>query len=111
MSKENYIPFGEEWKKEMSKMPKAHIIQMFANLCQKKQSPSSPPVQEDKSMEEIIAKYIGNPTATLRRDVEAAMQSYATQQTNKMREALEKIATHYMTLESAQSIANEALKQ
>lgn len=30
MSNENYTPYGEEWKKEMNKLPKQVIIDLFA---------------------------------------------------------------------------------
>ena len=30
MANENYTPYGEEWKKEMEKLPKKVIIEMFA---------------------------------------------------------------------------------
>ena len=28
-----YIPYGEEWKKEMMKLKKEDIIDMYKNLC------------------------------------------------------------------------------
>jgi hypothetical protein len=30
---ENYIPFGEEWKDELMKLPKIMIINMYRNVC------------------------------------------------------------------------------
>ena len=33
MENENYIPFGEEWKDELMKMKKIHIIAMYRSLC------------------------------------------------------------------------------
>ena len=33
MENENYIPFGEEWKAELMKMKKIHIIAMYRSLC------------------------------------------------------------------------------
>ena len=36
MSNENYTPFGEEWKKEISKLPKSAIIELAAKLGQEK---------------------------------------------------------------------------
>ena len=35
--KTEYIPFGEEWKKEVSKLPKAILIERWAAACQKRQ--------------------------------------------------------------------------
>ena len=29
----DYIPYGEEWKKEMMKLKKETIIDMYKNLC------------------------------------------------------------------------------
>jgi len=34
MSNENYTTYGEEWKKEMSKLPKAAIIDIAAKIGQ-----------------------------------------------------------------------------
>ena len=36
MSNEDYVPFTEEWKKEISKLPKAIIVTMFSKLGQRK---------------------------------------------------------------------------
>lgn len=33
---DNYVPYGEEWEKEMSKFPKAHLIKMLAKEFQSK---------------------------------------------------------------------------
>jgi hypothetical protein len=33
----DYIPFGEEWKKEVSKLPKAMLIEQWVAACQKRQ--------------------------------------------------------------------------
>lgn len=30
---ENYIPYGEEWKNELMKLPKKFIINMLRNKC------------------------------------------------------------------------------
>lgn len=30
---EDYIPFGEEWKKAMMKMSKATIVKMYRKVC------------------------------------------------------------------------------
>ena len=38
---EDYIPFGKEWEKELMKLPKKFIIDMYRKVCinnQKKQS-------------------------------------------------------------------------
>lgn len=36
---ENYVPYGEEWKKEMMKIPKASLIDLLKHaLVEKKQS-------------------------------------------------------------------------
>lgn len=37
MNNENYTPYGEEWKKEMAKLPKAVLIDIAANLGKEKQ--------------------------------------------------------------------------
>lgn len=37
MSKEDYTTYGEEWKKEMSKLPKAAIIELAAKIGQDKE--------------------------------------------------------------------------
>lgn len=39
MKKENttdYIPYGEEWEKEISKLSKSQIIEMFASIGKEK---------------------------------------------------------------------------
>lgn len=36
MENENYMPYGEEWKKEMAKLPKAFLIDMAAKIGQEK---------------------------------------------------------------------------
>jgi hypothetical protein len=33
MENDNYIPFGEEWKNELMKLPKIMIINMYRNVC------------------------------------------------------------------------------
>ena len=38
MTKENYTPYGDEWKKEISKLPKSAIIQIAAEIGQKLES-------------------------------------------------------------------------
>lgn len=30
---EDYVPFGDEWEKEMSKLPKAVLIEMYRKLA------------------------------------------------------------------------------
>lgn len=37
MSNENYTTYGEEWKKEMSKLPKAVLIDIAAKIGQEKE--------------------------------------------------------------------------
>ncbi len=37
MSNENYTPYGEEWKKEMSKLPKSTLIEIAAKIGQDKE--------------------------------------------------------------------------
>lgn len=37
MSNENYQPFGQEWEKEMNKLPKLKIIQIAAKLGKEKE--------------------------------------------------------------------------
>ena len=32
MANENYTPYSEDWKKEVVKLPKAQIIELFAQL-------------------------------------------------------------------------------
>lgn len=34
---ENYVPFGEEWEKEMMKLPKKFIVEMYRKVCMEKQ--------------------------------------------------------------------------
>jgi predicted Zn-dependent protease with MMP-like domain len=34
---ENYEPYGEEWEKELMKLPKKFIINMYRNVCIKLQ--------------------------------------------------------------------------
>jgi len=41
MEKENYTPYGDEWKKEMSKLPKARIIDIAAKIGQEKDAINS----------------------------------------------------------------------
>lgn len=36
MENQDYTPYGEEWKKEMAKLPKAFLINMAAKLGQEK---------------------------------------------------------------------------
>ena len=36
MSNENYVPYGEEWVKEMNKMPKAMILKIASQALQEK---------------------------------------------------------------------------
>jgi len=38
MKDENYTTYGEEWKKEMSKLPKAKIIEIASKIGQEKES-------------------------------------------------------------------------
>ena len=33
MQKNEYVPYGEEWKNELMKMPKVVIINMYRNAC------------------------------------------------------------------------------
>ena len=33
MSNENYIPFGEEWKKAVMKLTKATIVKLYKKVC------------------------------------------------------------------------------
>ena len=37
MSNENYTTYGEEWKEEMSKLPKTEIIEIAAKIGQEKE--------------------------------------------------------------------------
>ena len=37
MTKKEYVEFGEEWKKEMKKLNKDQIIEMFKERCQRVQ--------------------------------------------------------------------------
>jgi hypothetical protein len=37
MSNENYTTYGEEWKKEMSKLPKAVLIDIASKIGQEKE--------------------------------------------------------------------------
>jgi hypothetical protein len=30
---ENYIPYGEQWKNELMKLPKVHIISLYRMVC------------------------------------------------------------------------------
>lgn len=34
---ENYEPFGEEWEKELMKLPKKYIIGLYKGVCEKLQ--------------------------------------------------------------------------
>ena len=38
MENQDYTPYGEEWKKEMAKLPKAFLINMAAKLGQEKEA-------------------------------------------------------------------------
>ena len=33
INNENYEPFGEEWEKELMKLPKKYIINLYRNVC------------------------------------------------------------------------------
>lgn len=37
LTEEEYIPFGEEWKNELMKLPKIGIIALYRSLCLKEQ--------------------------------------------------------------------------
>lgn len=34
---ENYEPYGEEWEKELMKLPKKYLINLYRNVCEKLQ--------------------------------------------------------------------------
>lgn len=34
---DNYEPYGEEWEKEVMKLPKKMIVDMYKKVCQKNQ--------------------------------------------------------------------------
>lgn len=59
MSDTDYIPYGEEWKKEISKLPKAAIIEMAAKLGQEKDLFESKALKWDSLVQglENIVKY------------------------------------------------------
>ena len=48
--KEEYEPFGEEWKKELMKMTKPNLIEMFKKVCQDQ-------AQLDRIITEIAKKH------------------------------------------------------
>jgi hypothetical protein len=33
MKKEEYVPYGEEWKNELMNLPKVHIIALYRAAC------------------------------------------------------------------------------
>jgi hypothetical protein len=37
MAEDNYIPFGEEWEKEIIKMPKKFIVKLYRTAIMKQQ--------------------------------------------------------------------------
>lgn len=37
MSNENYMPYGEEWKKEISKLPKNAIVEIASGIGKEKE--------------------------------------------------------------------------
>lgn len=51
MENSNYQPFGEEWKKEINKLPKAAIIEMAAQLGQEKDK-----IEELKALQANLAQ-------------------------------------------------------
>jgi hypothetical protein len=53
MADQVYIPFGEEWKKEMAKFPKAQLIERLANL--------HVVLEEHKSLLVDTTKNLGHP--------------------------------------------------
>jgi hypothetical protein len=70
--KDNYIPYGEEWKNELMKLSKVHIISLYRMVClackefeselalfKKKLVESiESPEAEKKSAETILMKYV-----------------------------------------------------
>jgi hypothetical protein len=59
MKNENYTPYGEEWKKEMKKLPKDMIIDMFAKcIVEKEEKLKTAEMQSDSSFDKNkIEKY------------------------------------------------------
>lgn len=60
---ENYEPFGEEWKKEVSKLPKAYLIEQWKQSCLKRQKLEATEKQKDeriKELEDELKKYSDN---------------------------------------------------
>lgn len=70
----NYIPYGEEWKKEMNKLPKTHLLTILADALKKvSQSPlPSPSVPDDAEDFRLLEEY-------------------------DMKDKLEKVITHCLT--------------
>ena len=48
-----YIPFGEEWKNELIKLPKIAIIALYRNLCLKESEPEQPKTEIEQPEEDI----------------------------------------------------------
>jgi len=48
--KNDYVPFGAEWEKDLNKLPKKALISLFKNLCLKniEQAEALKKVQKEK---------------------------------------------------------------
>lgn len=60
MPNENYVPYGEEWEKEMSKLTKYALIGIAANIGREKERLSA---ELSKLRSESLCKACGNHTA------------------------------------------------
>lgn len=58
MSKEqDYVPFGPEWEKEVGKMSKLTLIQMYASVCKQLQKDRSKPLPSSVPVEEAAREW------------------------------------------------------
>lgn len=54
---DNYIPFGEEWKKEVMKAPKSFITDQFRYACLKLQEKDARIKYLEKELEDLRTIY------------------------------------------------------
>jgi len=52
-TKEEYEPYGDEWAKEMMRLPKAKIVEMYAKACKLRDT-----YKELAGAQELLAKHL-----------------------------------------------------